>query len=249
MSKHWEVYFSELEGYAASILVDMEVTEEIEVEKFSTVMMVRLTCKNPDINGFPLFEEAEILDELETQLNGQLEKYAIITPGRITSNGVREYVYYAQHNIVNLLIDHCEQFIESKGYAFEVIELQEEEPWEFYFNVLYPNQYEQQHIGNLFVVDQLEEHGDHAEVPREITHLLYFESTKEMKMFLKNVKKEGFVSDMDSIEVNEEGYYTCFINHTEAVELAIINSVTDYLITMAEKYEGIYDGWETSVIK
>lgn len=34
MSENWEVYFSELEGHAASILVDMEVTEEIEVEKF-----------------------------------------------------------------------------------------------------------------------------------------------------------------------------------------------------------------------
>ena len=66
MSQYWEIYFSELKGNATSILVDMEVTEEIEVEKFSTAMMVRLTYKNPDINGFPPFEVAENLDELET---------------------------------------------------------------------------------------------------------------------------------------------------------------------------------------
>ena len=249
MSEKWEVYFSELEGHAASILVDMEVTEEIEVNEFPIAMMVRLSSKSPDINGFPSFEEAQILDELETQLKEKSEKHSIITPGRITYNGIREYVFYAQQNIVDLLINNCEQIFGSKGYAFEILELQEEEPWDFYFNILYPNQYEQQYIGNQWLTDQLEEHGDRAEVPREITHILYFKDTKGMKKFLKAVKKEGFMPEMDSLELNEDGYYTCLINHTEVVELPIINSVTDYLITIAEKYEGIYDGWETSVIK
>ena len=83
----------------------------------------------------------------------------------------------------------------------------------------------------------------------QITHLLYFKDTKGMKKFFKTVKKGGFMPEMDSVELNGDGYYTCLINHTEAVELPIINSVTDYLITIAEKYEGIYDGWETSIIK
>lgn len=249
MSGNWEIYFGELEGYAASVLVDMEVTEEIEVKEFPIAMMVRLSYKNPDINGFLLFEEAQILDGLETQLNEELEKHSIITPGRITSNGVREYIYYAQQNVMDVLISNCDEVFGQKEYVFEIIELQEEEPWDFYFNVLYPNQYEQQHIGNQWLSDKLEEHGDRAEVPREITHILYFKDTKEMKKFLKAVKKEGFMPDMDSLELNEDGYYTCLINHTEAVELPIINSMTDYLITIAEKYEGIYDGWETSIIK
>jgi regulator of RNase E activity RraB len=249
MSEHWEVYFSENEGQAMSILVDMDITEEIEVEAYPVAMIVRLAYKNQEVNGFPTSEEAQIMDQLEDQLIEQMEKHSAITPGRITSNGTREYVYYAQRNIDHLLLGICEQLFTPKGYTFDIIELQEEEPWDFYFNALYPTPYEQQHIGNQWVIDQLEQHGNRAEVPREITHLIYFRDTKGMKKFLKAVKKEGFVPDTDSKEVNEEGYYTCLINHTDAVELPIINSVTDYLITLSEKYEGIYDGWETSVIQ
>lgn len=78
MSENWEVYFSELEGHPALVLVDMEAKEEIEVKEFPIAMMVRLSYKNPDINGFLFFEKAQILDGLETQLYEELEKHSII---------------------------------------------------------------------------------------------------------------------------------------------------------------------------
>lgn len=249
MSEHWEQYFTENEDQVMSILVDMNVTEKIEVEGYPVAMMVRISYENQDVNGFPTIEETQVLEPLEAHLNEHLKKHSIITPGRLTSNGIREHVYYAQQSIDKLLVSICEQLFMPKGYAVDIIEIKEKKPWDFYFNVLYPDQYEQQYIGNQWVINQLEEHGNRAEVPREITHLIYFRDTKKMRKFLKAVKKEGFVSGVGSVEVNEDGEYACTVNHTDAVELLIINSVTDYLITVSAKYEGIYDGWETSIIK
>jgi hypothetical protein len=53
-----------------------------------------------------------------------------------------------------------------------IFRVEEEETWEFYFEFLYPNKYQQQHMGNRQVVDSLEESGDQSDVPRKVEHRL-----------------------------------------------------------------------------
>ncbi|GAB0170072.1 DUF695 domain-containing protein [Lysinibacillus sp. CTST325] len=248
MSKHWDIYFGYIDEKIASVVLDMDVWQEIDTEEYNHAIAVKLKIKEPNEDGFPIGHEAEKINEIEVSLKEFVGLKNIINVGRITTDGTRDIIFYSDQEKHKDLIEAADRFIKSTGYEFEVFSIEEDENWEFYFNFLYPNQYQQQHMGNRSVIAQLEKSGDELEVARKVDHWLYFESTKMLGDFVKAIKKEGFFVEEESTEMNEKGKYSLSIYRIDSVDFTSINEVTDLLVEVSEKYEGEYDGWATFVV-
>lgn len=249
MSEHWDIYFGYIEDKLASVVLDMDIWQEIDTEKFKHSFCLRFNVKEPNEDGFPIGTEAEEINEIEDTYIEFLSLKNFINVGRVTTNGVRDIIFYSDQILKTTLIEAADRFIKPTGYQYEIFDIEEDENWEFYFDFLYPNQYQQQHMGNRQVVDSLEKSGDRLDVPRKVDHWLYFEKTEMMKRFAKIIKEEGFSIEDEANELDEEGKYPISISRIDSVDFHSINEVTDLLIEISEKCEGEYDGWETFVIE
>lgn len=244
MSDHWDIYFCTVEDQFASIVLDMDVGHEMDPMEYSYPMGLRIHIKNPGESGTPVGEEADLVNELEDLLTNEVAMIGI-NVGRLTTNGVRELYYY--FNSPYNLMDKASRIFNEQGYTVEVIEIVEEDPWEFYYNFLYPNKYQLQHMGNCKVVDSLAESGDVLEESRRVDHWLFFNSNLDRTNFEIKAKALGFNIVVDRLDDKDE--YVSQIYREDYVNLHSINEVTDILVDLSEAYNGRYDGWETMVIK
>ncbi|MGG1629569.1 DUF695 domain-containing protein [Rossellomorea sp. NRS-1567] len=249
MSENWDVYFGYIEDRMASIVLDMDITEEVNTEEYHHPYCIRFKVKRPNEDGFPIGAEADRLGDIEDSLIDSLDTHHFVHVGRVTTDGIRDLIFYSNQKEQDALVDAAERFSQPAGYEVEVFRIEEDEPWEFYYDILYPNQYQQQHMGNRHVVERLEESGDTLQVPRKVDHWVYFDHPKSMKRFTKAIKKEGFSIESETGHPNEEGKYVLTISRVDLVDLPSINEVTDLLVEISETYDGEYDGWETLVIE
>ncbi|MFG6494749.1 DUF695 domain-containing protein [Fictibacillus sp. UD] len=171
MSDNWNFYMDELEEHLASFVVDLDVTEEVNVKKYKWLFSVSIAIKNPTELGFPEEQEDELIGEWEYNLMERLNDEDIIQVGRLTTNGTREFFYYAKKEKHSKIIEqHALAIFEKNGYKTEISYIEEEEPWSFYYEFLYPNTYQFQHMSNRELVEVLENEKDHLEEPRKIEH-------------------------------------------------------------------------------
>jgi hypothetical protein len=113
-----------------------------------------------------------------------------INVGIITIYGIRDIIFYSTLGEDEVLVLEANGYYQSLGYEVEVFKIEKETNWEFYFEFLYPNPYQFQHMGNHSVLEALEESGDKLGVPRKVEHIVLFQNEKMMKRFAKAVKKK-----------------------------------------------------------
>ncbi|MEF3351811.1 DUF695 domain-containing protein [Paenibacillus sp. GYB006] len=243
MSDHWDIYFCEIEDKFSSIVLDMDIWKEIDKSEYPYPKVLRIPIKNPGESGIPTNDEAELINDLEERINNEIIDVGF-NVGRITTDGLRDVVYYfsKQYELEKV----AEKYFLEHGYEIEVHNMEEENPWDFYFDFLYPNKYQKQHMGNRNVVEQLRESGDKLEEPRRVDHWIYFQSTEDKDRFEAKVKLLSF--NISSNPSNDEEIYSQIYRHDD-VDFHSINEVTDSLIDLAEECNGDYDGWESMVIK
>ncbi|WP_373231379.1 DUF695 domain-containing protein [Cohnella sp.] len=244
MSDHWDIYFCNIEDKFASIVLDMDVWNEIDKSKFSFPKVVRIPIKKPGESGTPVDDEAELINELEDVLSQKIGGLAY-NVGRMTINGIREVYYYfsSTYDLDKL----AKEIFNEHNYEVEVFNIDEDNPWEFYFDFLYPDKFQLQHMGNRGVVDSLSESGDPLGESRRVDHWLYFNSELDRAGFEGKIITMGFNVELDRTDDSNE--YVSQIYRNDYVDLHSINEVTDLLVNVSEEYEGRYDGWETIVLK
>ncbi|MEH7400058.1 MULTISPECIES: DUF695 domain-containing protein [Bacillaceae] len=253
MSEYWNAYFSFINDKPATVVLDMEVTEEVNIEDYPTIVCIKLQLKNPDERGFPSKHELEVLEKVNKDIEKRINLKLYLNVGRVTTDGFRELVYYTSEQDPKMLIEVAEQIIEANDYEFEMYGMDEEELWEYYFEFLYPNQYHLQHISNAELIEQLQRSGDKLKLPRKVEHFILFNDEIKIKEFISEIAKEGFnfegkYSNNDE-DLDEEYEFTVRISRLDHVDLDSIDELTDYLIEASEHFGGNYDGWETLVIK
>ncbi|MGG3840505.1 ribonuclease E inhibitor RraB [Paenibacillus thiaminolyticus] len=113
----------------------------------------------------------------------------------MTTHGLRDVFYYFSKPYE--LEKVAEMYFIEHGYEIEVHNIEEENPRDFYFEFLYPNKYQLQHMGNRKVVDQLRESGDTFENSRRVDHWIYFKSTEDKENFDAKAILLGFNIDSD----------------------------------------------------
>ncbi|WP_416728623.1 DUF695 domain-containing protein [Fictibacillus sp. JL2B1089] len=249
MSDNWNFYIEELDGNLASFVVDLDVTEEINIKKYNWLFSVKLTVKSPTELGFPEEIEDELLGELEYDLMEKLYDEDIIQVGRLTTNGTREFFYYAKKEKQAKIIDkQALAIFDNNKYETEISSIEEEDPWSFYYEFLYPNEYHLQQMSNRDLVELLEKENDDLEQLREIQHWIEFQTLKDLKAFEEDIIKEGFKTEDFEDEKNEEGTFTITISREDGVDYDLIDCVTNLIIEISQKHNGEYDGWESPVV-
>ncbi|MDU5142972.1 MAG: DUF695 domain-containing protein [Paenibacillus dendritiformis] len=243
MSDHWDIYFCDIQGKFSSIVLDMDIWKEIEKSEYPHPMVMRIPIKNPGKSGTPIHEEAELLNDLEDKITNEISGFGFLV-GRITTDGLRDVFYYFSKPYE--LEKVAEKYFIEHGYEIQVHHIEEENPWDFYFEYLYPNKYQLQHMGNRKVVDQLRESGDTFENSRRVDHWIYFQSTEDKENFDAKAILLGF--NIDSDPSHDEKMCT-HIYRSDYVDFHSINQVTDILVDLAGECNGEYDGWGTTVVK
>lgn len=249
MSNYWNAYFGYINDKPATVALDMGVTEEVNIEDYQTVVIIKLQLKNPDERGFPSEFESKLLEKINNDIDNLINLNRYLNVGRQTSDGFREHIYYTSENDPKMLLKAADQVLRSNKYEFEVYSIDEEELWECYFEYLYPNRYQMQHIDNADILEHLNKLGDKLVLPRAVEHWIHFNDQNKMNEFINTIKTEGFIIEKRSSNLDEDFEFTLLISRIDKVDFDSIDELTDFLIEVSESFDGEYDGWETLVIK
>jgi regulator of RNase E activity RraB len=239
----WEVYRTQLDEdcHPAAILVDVSIREPDPKRPHLVRVVVHL--QEPDYeSGFPHKEESQTLYALEDELTPSLERAAARLVGRVTTQGVRDFVYYAPGPISEDRVrDALSQW---PRYHFDLTQ-EDDAEWNFYNQILVPSPREWQSIMNGKVIHNLSEHGDDLETPREVDHHLTFPSEGALESFLEELQGYACVSR----EADEGGPgFSLHLTRTHAVDFSTVDAIVFELAERASAVAGSYDGWGCGVV-
>lgn len=248
MQEYWELYMKQIDGAIASVLVNVGISAELPSEDKFTVGYIKLKMKAPNERGLISEEEEAQLSFIEDKIEMESLRYRIGNyVGKIVTNGEMTFIYYLKHDFEwpDAVQSAMREF---PTYGYEYGSKPDGE-WEVYHKLLFPNATEWQIIQNHKVCDHLKTQGDSLHLPRAIEHKAYFETAEKRSEFMEKIEAEGF-KVKDLISAND---------HTSMVGLSFyrqdkpfyydIDTLTLHLIALSSRYNGAYDGWETSVVK
>ena len=248
----WGVYFCRwFDEQPACVRVNLALAllEFDPQEKYTKRIQLSVMLKNPDENGFPTKEEEETLYQIEDLLDSIIkEKEGILAAFLRWDKRLSVFTYVEDEKGYEeaFAVALKEQF---PGYEYKFW-VDEDEEWETYFNALYPDKYEYQGILNIRLIYQIQMDGD-TMVPRVLEYCLYFKTKEKRKEFLEKVETEGFrrIDERADEVVDETNEYPYQIVVGREDDFRNANSVTWYLMELAEELEGYYDGWGCVTVK
>lgn len=248
MSEYWDTYIDLIDGKPASIILDMEVSQELDNEHYKYAYAARLALKKPNEDGLHAGAEADRLAIIEEAFVEAAELSHYVNVGKITTDGYRDLFFYSLQGEAETLALIANKFYLLADYDIDVFKLEETQSWDFYFELLYPDSYQFQHMGNHDVLETLEQSGDNLEAPRRVEHFILFQDEKMMKRFAKTIQQEGFTVEEGSFEKDDEGNSVVRISRVDFITYAAIDELTDLLLEISSRFQGEYDGWETAAI-
>lgn len=246
---HWIEYQAVLENEAAILKTDLGWFQLAPVDDYEELIYLSIELKTAGEDGLPGQEEASLLPEIESGvLETIAQKLDVIYVGSALSDGTLDLFFYARDTLLfDVILSTA--MVRFPTYEYDYGH-QEDPEWGCYFEFLYPQPDEMSEVANRLGLDQLHMMGDALAKPRQIDHWLYFREHQDREHFLVQVEKENFeVSALSNDNEDEEFPYLLVVSRVDNPEWASINTLTDRLSTMAEKFNGKYDGWETYVVE
>jgi len=245
----WDFYFTNIDDKPASIGLNLALHDTAPVAGKTHCFWIILPFQQSDSLGFPLEKETETLNKIEDTLELFLEKkFQTLYAGRTSSAGKRQFYYYCKS------IDSIDVFIEDffKPYPQYKYKLGQryDENWTVYFDFLYPSPIDLQLIYNNRIVEALIENGDNPTLQHHIDHWLNFEKKKEMNDFIKALEGKNYLVEKNTFDrTNPSHPYSLQVSEENKTDLETIDHSVLQLFHLAERYNGVYGGWETFVLK
>ncbi len=246
MESDWDFYLCQLNGWPASILLDLAYGDSGPISEFDQCLIMRLTLQEAREDGFPTREESERLDELEDALEtAWLEnKSDTRHVGRVTTHGWRDFFFYCRDpqrvqqqicSVLQAFPDYPPQFA-----------VEPDPEWQIYYGLLFPSDREWQMICNERLLRHLEESGDRPEIQRDVVHWVAFGSQENRDRFVQEVAQRGFQTRLLA-ESGTDMPYGVEVSRRQSADRSSIHNVVFTLYDLTKEYDGQYDGWETSV--
>jgi uncharacterized protein (TIGR01619 family) len=243
----WDFYFSNVDDKPGSFYLDLGLNQIAPVGKMPNFFYVSLKMNDPREDGLSSNREYEALIHIEDTLVKSLKnKHDIIYVGRLTSNGTRDFYFYASDT---LLIEKAisESLVQFPNYEYD-FEIKDNKDWSYYLSFIYPSPKQLQSIFNRRVIENLEKNGDKLTEPREVNHWIFFRTTEGREKYIKNVKEKGFkVEDIYNADQDNDFKYKLRISRVDNIGHQDVDDYVFYLWELANELDGDYDGWETSV--
>jgi regulator of RNase E activity RraB len=244
MSDHWEFYPCRMDEHPAYIFYDHGIRESINDLDLPHLRKIRALFKHPTGNGLPTNDEFEALSELEDLIGVRIEHAGGRYIGRVTVAGARYFHCFGtfDERTAAELLEHLRQ---ATTYSLDFA-LKPDPEKSGYWDDLFPSAEEWRVIQDMKVLDVLKEHGDDPSIARRIDHWLYFGSEHSRDRFQMWAENSGFFVEGRQDGEGDEPYGLQIYQEAHPT-LADITAITGQLVSMAQKLEGTYDGWETSV--
>jgi regulator of RNase E activity RraB len=250
----WDFYITAIGDDPAFVFLDLSLARQLPTDRPIQVR-VKVHFRRPRADGLLERDEYGALQAIEDGLGEVLlEAIEGRLVGRVTTRGLRDFVYYAPRR------DGAEAAVQLAMcdfplYRFET-EIEEDPTWSLYLDLLCPTDRELQTILNRRVIDNLREHGDSLSVPREVDHHLDFPTREAREDFASEVEALGFTvtgrGDPGDEGRDEDGddkqAWSIHLTRTHSVEWDTVNVVVAELVERARVNGGAYDGWGCVVV-
>lgn len=245
----WDFYLSNVDEKMSSLFVDLGLYKVAPLEDKWNFIWVSIKMNNSRSNGLSSSAESEILQKIENKLVAKLySKFNSTYAGNLTSNGSKDFYFYVGDttNFPKILSEFTLAF---PDYKFEY-GVKADENWSGYFDFLYPSPQQFQSIQNRRIIDQLEKNGDKLTQMRDVDHWIYFKTKRDRDQFLDKIKFDGFSIVSNDHDKKSGGLpYKLHITRIDKVDWNSVDVYVIYLWKLANEFNGVYDGWETSVKK
>jgi hypothetical protein len=145
MAENWDSYFCNVNDVLASILLNLELHKTAPDRNKPNLLWIWVYMKAPREDGLSSSGEFDTLCGIEDRLTKMMANtFDGEFCGRITTDGRREFYYYAPHR--QLLEQAVEETLSQfKDYKFDCGSKQDPN-WSQYLGVLYPLEYRLQSI-------------------------------------------------------------------------------------------------------
>lgn len=245
---HWDVYMADYDGKPGSVVVNMDAIKNMPYKGMPFVVVTGTTftkCREdgmPEKNAFDdLYKISDKLDELI----GEATMSKLL--GSFTFECERLNYYYVADTLglrAKLSNFYEREFKDLKFY----INIKPDPNWEYYTDFLYPNVETRQVMENEKVFEQLKKEGDKSAQARKVDHWAYFASATDRSAFLKFAESLGLKKELEELETGEHPYKLHFSGMSNVLP-ETLNELCIKLAGKAKELNGVYDGWETEIIK
>lgn len=248
-SDNWDVYIAQYEKGPGSTIVNMSLIERAPIPQYNFVVVTGVTFSNCDSAGFPAkgqFDDLyKISDSVQKIISGSVKS---VFAGTFTHQCQRlDYIYVHDTAKIRSLLN---QFYKTSFSKYDpYINIVEDKKWEGYLSFLYPSEETQEYMSNQKVVTNLEKSGDKLVKSRKVDHWLYFKNDADRNCMIKYAKGLNFVVEKTDVLQQREFPFSLQISREDKVDVSAISNLTLSLRKQAHKCNGVYDGWETFVVK
>lgn len=243
MSDHWDVYLTKIEYNNIFVRLDMGIKNNVPVRNANKLVIVKVQTKSL----FSTKLNFKILSEIEDTFDRRLTKKDFFI-GVTTDSECRSFYFYTMQETI--LKNSIESILSrNKKLKYNIL-IQEDPDWNIYLDRLYPNIFEQRWMLDRNVVERLKTNNDDLQIPREVSHWIYFRNINSRESFKSKMNKSLYTSiEEQKVQENSDFSYQLIVSHITTVQLESINQHTTCLFQLAQEFEGNYDGWETQVMK
>ena len=243
----WDFYFSNVDNKPSSLSVDLGLYKVAPIEGKPNFIWISIKMNQALANGLSSSGESELLSKIEDNLVRKINsKFYSTYVGSLTSNGNKDFYFYVGDTTFyeKVLSEFTRTYPDYKiNYG-----LKTDENWSGYFNFLYPSPQQFQSIQNRRIIDQLEKNGDKLTKMRDVDHWIYFNTKTDRDHFLKKIMYDGFTIVSQDYDKTSGGLpYKLHIKRIDKVDWNSVDGYVIYLWELANKFNGVYDGWETSL--
>jgi len=247
MNENFRPYLCNVNNKPASIMVDLKLVEEVPIAAKPWLLWLWIYMQSPRADGLSSSEEAPTLWKMEDALLEQVcLDGRILLCGRITTDGKREFYFYAEKPVG--FQEAVAQAMEAyPAYKWELGD-QSDSGWKHYLDVMYPSRTDLEKIKNGDLLDVVSKKGDILTIPRKVLHWIYFSSREHRAACSDATKRSGFAIESEFDHPGGERPFSLCVARTQPIRQNEIDTTVLELLDLAEQFDGDYDGWETPVV-
>ncbi len=248
--EQWDSYIAFYEnGAPGSTTLRMDLIGETPFDHLPYVLVTGIKYETSRDDGFPENETFPILHKIGDELIELISKETeSVLVGSFMYNKERLEYFYIKED--SGLKEKLEEFYTNNysDYTFYV-NIKEDKEWSYYREFLYPNEETLNYMADQSVLRNLQEAGDPLTKARRIDHWLYFSSESDMNKCKEELKKQNYSIQFSGTNKETSLPFELQIWRIDKIDIDSVNPITSELRKTAKKFNGEYDGWETSIEK
>ncbi len=233
-------YFCVNDTVKEIVEVDIQAQNTQEpIELFSWLYTIFI---NSDTIKVLSASEQQDMQQCKQMLKGKLAKNGIYAGCKIVGSWHEIYFYLkSAKGIESKIRDILSNF----NYTFESNAVKDKS-WKFYEMELLPNEYQQHHIQNRQIIDELIDAGDEIAIKREVEHYIVFDTSSLRDKFY-NILQEHSLSCKEMFD--DDDAYNISLAHMQTLDFDDMCKFTDNLVKLSNQFHARYIGWNTKLVK